>query len=345
MASVSSVTDHEPTFKRILVPVDNSPRSETAIDAAAAIAAKFDAEVVGIHVYAARLHDRRFTEMESGLPEKYQRPEELKRQRDIHGSLITEGLEIISDSYLDVAARRCSEHGVRFSGERVEGKNYAELARIIRQQQYDLVVMGATGLGDAERDAVGSVCLRVIRRIETDCLVVKDGSEIAPRIVAAVDGSLQSFAGVKTALMLARGLRATVEAVAAFDPDFHATAFRGLKGVLSDEAGEVFHVNEQEHLHEQIIDSGMAKIYRGHLETAQAIADDEGVEIKTTLVAGKPYRAILEHLHRCAATLLVVGRVGIHADAELDVGSNTENLLRLAPCNILISAGPPSSGV
>ncbi len=35
--------------------------------------------------------------------------------------------------------------------------------------------------------------------------------------------------------------------------------------------------------------------------------------------------------------LLIVGRIGVHSDEDMDIGSNTENLLRAAPCNILVS--------
>ena len=48
------------------------------------------------------MHDVRFKQMEYTLPEEYQHEQELERQRKIHDSLITRGLQLISDSYLDV---------------------------------------------------------------------------------------------------------------------------------------------------------------------------------------------------------------------------------------------------
>ena len=35
--------------------------------------------------------------------------------------------------------------------------------------------------------------------------------------------------------------------------------------------------------------------------------------------------------------LLILGKVGVHKDDGLDIGSNTENLLRLAPCHVLLT--------
>src|SRR3990172_13255007 len=54
-------------LRSILVPVDGSAYSGWAADAALALAADFGADITGIHVYAARLHERRFRDMEPGL--------------------------------------------------------------------------------------------------------------------------------------------------------------------------------------------------------------------------------------------------------------------------------------
>ncbi|MBI5682321.1 MAG: universal stress protein, partial [Deltaproteobacteria bacterium] len=88
-------------FKKILIALDNSTYSDSAMEASIAIAKAYNSEITGCHVYAARLHETRFMDMETGLPERYQSEAILKRQRDVHESLISKGLGIISDSYLD----------------------------------------------------------------------------------------------------------------------------------------------------------------------------------------------------------------------------------------------------
>ena len=40
---------------------------------------------------------------------------------------------------------------------------------------------------------------------------------------------------------------------------------------------------------------------------------------------------------KTSLALLIVGRIGVHSDEDMDIGSNTENLLRSAPCNVLVS--------
>src|SRR3989449_8406277 len=98
-------------FKHICVPVDNSDYSNRAIDLAVELGRACGARLTGIHVYAAGLHDYRFKQMEYTLPDEYKDEHELERQRKIHDSLIAMGLQLISDSYLDVIARRAEAAG------------------------------------------------------------------------------------------------------------------------------------------------------------------------------------------------------------------------------------------
>ena len=90
-------------YHRILVPVDNSRHSDEAVRVTANWAERLGSTVVGFHVYAAGLHEDRFQQMEPGLPERFQAPEQLQHQRAVHETLISEGLRIISESYLDHA--------------------------------------------------------------------------------------------------------------------------------------------------------------------------------------------------------------------------------------------------
>jgi len=51
-------------FKKIYVPVDNSEYANQAIEMALALARPWNASIVGSHVYAAKMHDYRFKQME-----------------------------------------------------------------------------------------------------------------------------------------------------------------------------------------------------------------------------------------------------------------------------------------
>jgi nucleotide-binding universal stress UspA family protein len=257
-------------FDTIFVPVDNSDYSRVAVDTAIRLGQAFDSRLVGCHVYAAQLHDYRFKQMEFTLPEQYLEEDELEHQREVHDSLITRGLEMISDSYLDAMSRACAAAGLELERKTMDGKHHVELAADISQCGYDLVVMGAFGLGKARDSSIGSVTERVSRSCSHDFWVVRDlqedGGGERDTILVALDGSPQSFGGLLTAAELARAFGKKLELLAVYDPYLHYSVFSRIAGVLSEEAAEVFRFEEQNQLHEDIIDSGLAKIYRSHLE-------------------------------------------------------------------------------
>src|SRR5918998_1131990 len=325
-------------YKEVYVPVDNSDYSNQACVIGVDVARKFGGRVAGCHAYAAKMHDVRFRQMESGLPEEFRDEDEMKRQRKIHDQLITKGLEIITDSYIDVLEPLCEKYDVELVRRSLEGKNFKVIVEDVNQNDFDLVVMGAMGMAAVKDTVLGTVTERVVRRLEkADTLIVKD-LDRSPfeHIVVAVDGSAKSLGGLKRAIELAREFGGTVEAISVFDPYFHYAMFHSIAGVLSSKAQKVFRFKEQEKLHEEIIDSGLAKIYTAHLEIAKKIAEDEGVELKTTLLAGKPFEQTMKYVNEVNPTLVVMGRIGYHSDDEMDIGGNTENMMRYLPTNILI---------
>ena len=325
-------------YKEVYVPVDNSDYSNQACVIGVDIARQFGGRVAGCHAYAAKMHDVRFRQMESGLPEEFRDEDEMKRQRKIHDQLITKGLEIITDSYIDVLEPLCEKYDVELVRRSLEGKNFKVIVEDVNENDFDLVVIGAMGMAAVKDTVLGTVTERVVRRLtKADTLIVKD-LDRSPfeHIVVAVDGSAKSLGGLKRAIELAREFGGTVEAISVFDPYFHYAMFHSIAGVLSSKAQKVFRFKEQEKLHEEIIDSGLAKIYTAHLEIAKKIAADEGVELKTTLLAGKPFEQTMKYVNEVNPTLVVMGRIGYHSDDEMDIGGNTENMMRYLPTNVLI---------
>ncbi len=351
--------DHQPAplpkYKHVLLAVDSSDHSNRSLLDAVQVASPWGAHITAAHVYAAKLHDVRFRQMEGGLPEQYREEDELEKQRDVHDDLISRGLSIITDSYLDHSERQCQQANLAFTRCSLEGKNYRELTRETNSGQYDLLVMGALGLGAVQGSRVGTVCQRVVHRSNIDTLVIKQPTRsiVEGPIVVAIDGSSKAYGGLLTAFSLAQQWQVPVKVIAAFDPYFHYVAFNRIADVLSEEASKVFRFQEQEKLHEEIIDSGLAKIYQGHLDVAKSIADDYGLnsglnsgsnsdsnkalQIETKLLDGKPHDAIEKYLKKINPSLLVIGKIGIHADAELDIGGTSENLLYNTDCAVLFS--------
>lgn len=378
-------------YRELLVPVDNSQHSNWAVERAIEICRRFGGRITGNHVYAARLHDVRFRQLETGLPAKFQTPEEIKRQRKIHDKLIEKGLQLISDSFLDQVDRRCREAGVPVRRQLLEGINYEEIireanrgagrlpsligfdpniadkydggarirddvrigedGRLIAEEEepeeklagstgrsYDLVVMGAHGIGKQPLSQLGGVTARVVRGVQKDLLIVRDDRPLANgRFLVCVDGSAYSYRGMKAALELARAFGATLYVCSAFDVEYHHAVFGNIRYVLSEQASKVFKFEEQEELHNNIIDKGLLKLAQANIKRAEAMAREyPEVELETQILIGKPFQVILQWAEEIDPTLLVIARHGAHRIEGTDLGSQAENLVRLAPCNVLL---------
>lgn len=330
-------------YERILVPVDNSKHSDEAMRLASALAGRLGATVVGFHAYAARLHETRFRQMEPALPAPYGNPEHLRGSWAVHETLISDGLRIVSQSYLDHAEKVCRERDIAFEHRLAEGTNYVEILREIGRDGCDLVALGALGLGARRRSLIGSVSERVLRRSPIDVLLARKPPHGSRGVIALTDGSDAAAKAVDTALRLGRATGEPVEVASVFDPQFHVAAFKSISAVLSEELAQRFRFDEQRTLHEEIIDGGLAKLYRGYLEAAACMAEAAGQRVETTLLRGKPFQRVLDHADQRRPSLLVVGRFGRHRTDQADLGSTTENVARLAGCSVLVVAGelPP----
>ncbi len=329
-------------YKKIYVPVDNSAHSNLAIDAAVRLGKAFKSELVGSHIYAARMHDYRFKQMEYSLPEEYLEENELERQRKIHDSLITMGLELISDSYLENMKKTCDEAELPFEARMIDGQHHVEIRKDLAQSDCDLVILGALGLGRQRASQIGSVTERVVRSCRQDAWIVrhlpeKDEAE-RDTILVGIDGSPQSFGALDTAMALARAFDKRVELIGVYDPYLHYMVFNGLVGTLTERAAKVFRFEEQNQLHEEIIDTGLAQIYQSHLDVGEQMAKEQKMQVSKTLLDGKTFQKIHDHVRKTKPWLLVMGRIGLHGDpADTALGSNSENLLRLSECDILLT--------
>ena len=329
-------------YEKILIPIDNSPGSSLALSWGIGLAKRFKSRLTGIHIYNAQFHEFAFKRMEEGLPDPWRDEEVLKEQRMIHDALITKGLQLIADSFLQVFNERCAGEGVDYESRMLEGKNFEEILKEAKKDGYGLVALGAYGIGRTDLKIVGSVCERVARYLNKDLLVAKERfPKSEGRILVAVDGSRNSFHALRKGLILAKSLGVDIKAVAVFDPLFHKRAFANISRVLTEEAAEVFKFEQQKKLHEDIIDTGLKAVAEAHLRKAQQIAKIEGVNLPTEVLEGKPYREILRSIEREKPFLLITGRYGTHKSDMTHIGSHAENLLRLSPVSHLIVEDAP----
>jgi nucleotide-binding universal stress UspA family protein len=378
-------------YTEVFVPVDNSQHSDWAVDRAIELCRRSGGRVTANHVYAARLHDVRFRQLETGLPAQFQTPEEIKRQRKIHDKLIEKGLQLIADSFLDQVGSRCETAGVPLTRQLLEGINYEEIVREVNKgegrlpgligfdpnraasydgsekmrgdvqldddgrilaededeaaklvgssgRRYDLMVIGAHGLGRQPYSQLGGVVARTLRGVEKDTLVVRDEKPLeGGRIMVCVDGSSYAYRGMKMALEIAKAFGAKLFVCSAFDVEYHHVVFHNIKDVLSVQASKVFKFEEQEELHNNIIDKGLLKLCQANIKRAQVMAQQyPEVEMETQILIGKPFQVIMQWAEEVKPSLLVVARHGAHRIEGTEMGSQAENLVRIAPCNMLL---------
>ena len=293
-------------YKRIYVPVDNSDHSNAAV----ALGKAFEGQLVGSHVYAAKLHDVRFKQMEFTLPDEYKEETELEKQRKIHDALIARGLQLISDCYLNTMDELAAAAEVPFERKHSDGRNFECIVDDIQEGDYDLVLMGALGQGAIKYSKVGSVVERVMRRTQVDTFVVRNPQantlDGQGRILVGLDGSSRSYAGLRAACAIAR-------------------------------AGEGREIEILAIAH----DGGAEKaLLEAHLEVAADYVRRMELPVSTHCLTGATVDTFLSRLEEHPAWLVVVGRTGIdaHVGTE-DIGSLAEALLRTSPSNVLISAG------
>lgn len=153
-AGIKKLTKGEYEMKKILVPTDGSNNSKAALEKARELAELSGAEVTVLtvvkdlenHIYI--LENRAKTEIR----------EMLKEQGN---KILEEGLEVFE--------------GFKEKVETVfiQGDPAEEIIKMVKEGDYDLVVMGSRGLNAISRVMLGSVSNRVLNHVETSILIVK----------------------------------------------------------------------------------------------------------------------------------------------------------------------------
>jgi nucleotide-binding universal stress UspA family protein len=145
------------------------------------------------------------------------------------------------------------------------------------------------------------------------------------RILAPTDFSDEATAGTNYAIHLARKLGATLLLVHVIEP---LPAFEGM-----------------ETLPVLRTPSELAKLARSRLKKIADAETRDGPRLSTSVVTGKPFKAITTTASEQSSDLIVLatlGRTGLHRAL---IGSTAERIVRHAPCSVLtVSARAPIRG-
>ncbi len=144
-------------YRRILVPLDGSKKSEQALPLACQLALPEGAEVVLL--VAIHLGQVLFVERQDRLPTNF---EQLHQQQHDEAQV-----------YLAEHKKELEQRGLRVGVVVCEGDPRDAILEESRQRQVDLIVMTSAGKGNWMRWLSGSIADQVLRRAPCPVLVVR----------------------------------------------------------------------------------------------------------------------------------------------------------------------------
>ena len=186
-------------FRKILVPVDGSHSCLHAKMLASSIASKFKSKVTVVHCASHEF-------MHPELKAQYQLPPSILHKVD--EAYLQAGKKIIRN-----AEELFREAGVPVDARLVTYEDPAEfLLQLIKNEKFDLVVIGNRAETQSERYSLGSVTEKIARHAECPVLIVKQKPKIE-KLLTAVDGSKYADKALDYAAQLAQHFSANLALV------------------------------------------------------------------------------------------------------------------------------------
>jgi nucleotide-binding universal stress UspA family protein len=137
-------------FQKILVPLDGSANSMRGLDKAISIANASDAEITGFYVF--------HLPTVAGI--KY-----TQKMKD--------GAQDKAAKAIGPAMQKCSKVGAKFKYKTGGGHTADQIIGFAHKGKYDMIVIGARGLGGVKETFLGSVSNKVMHKSKVPVLVVK----------------------------------------------------------------------------------------------------------------------------------------------------------------------------
>jgi nucleotide-binding universal stress UspA family protein len=135
--------------KKILVPIDGSKNSFRGLDTAIYLARQCGATLTGLFVMP--IYPKSF--MPIIYDKKY--------------------LTTAAKEFMENAKKRSAQNGIVFVGKTIIGNESSEITDFATKNKFDIIVIGARGLGSVKEAFLGSVSHAVIHKSKIPVLIVK----------------------------------------------------------------------------------------------------------------------------------------------------------------------------
>ncbi len=194
------------------------------------------------------------------------------------------------------------------------GEVAAKLLETLEAEHASLAVAGTHGVGGI-RPLLGSVSHQLVEHAPCPVLLVREQQvEGPPTILAAIDGSAASLAGLELAQALAAGFGATLRLVHVLDPHIPFSPQQ------SPAALDLMRGHARQMLHDA-------------RATVQAPLDD----VVEDLREGDPRAELIKACQEHAPAIIVTASRGVGGFRGLLLGSTARELVNHAPCPVLVT--------
>jgi nucleotide-binding universal stress UspA family protein len=299
------------TLTTIIAGCDLSEPADHALDRACALALQHGAKLVVVHAQA---ND----EMQADAGDSAM----LKMLGEVSGAVKTEEAVRLADKLAGIQAKGVTTELISRVGPADE-----LLTEIATEIKAELIVLGTTGHTGLSRLLLGSVAASTIRRATCDVLVVRGpGTQPFTKPLIATDFDPQSSKAIRQAARIcAPG--ATLEVVHAWQlpaGSWGATLLGQARFPWSS-------------VRDAVVASAQSQVTKLVAEHAA-----EGRTLHVELIQGAPSQVITERAETAGHDLIAVGAHGHRGVRRLLLGSVAENVIRHAPCSVLVvHADPP----
>jgi nucleotide-binding universal stress UspA family protein len=289
-------------FKHILVPIDFSEFSDKAVESALHLAARYQAKITLAHVLLL-YHEDVDEEIHFREYEEFIAKREARAQQQLQSR------------YNKAVSREIPVESVLLKGFAPADA----LLEYIKENSFDLVVMGTHGRTGLKHFIQGSVAEKIVRLAPIPILAVHRSIrrfEIR-KIVVPVDFSAHSQLAVDFAVNIARKHNAKILFFHAIEQEIYPSAYGYDNGPIPG------------------FDRNLYQIVLKNLREFVAVSVDDSLLEDCVVREGPAHREIVDFASEVNADLLVIATHGLTGVEYILLGSTAEKVTRLANCPVL----------